>query len=75
MFKQNYKRICCGTSHIGKRGQIVIPKDIRRVMNLKAGDKLIIFVREGKFLVMVKPEEIEGFIAKMTEKMNFLKRL
>ncbi|AEF85290.1 putative transcriptional regulator [Treponema primitia ZAS-2] len=34
---------------VTSKGQITIPQDIRRKMDLKAGDKIIFFEENGKF--------------------------
>lgn len=46
----------CGTATIGPRGQIVIPKDARRKLNLETGDQLLV-IEHGHKLMLI-PEEI-----------------
>lgn len=70
-----HQHTCCGTTQIGERGQVVIPADVRKTMNLKSGDKLITFVKSDKALVMIKAENVEKIVAGMTEKMNNLKKI
>ena len=41
---------------ISSKNQIVIPSEVRKALNLKAGDKLIITVRDHKVVVMEKPK-------------------
>lgn len=70
-----HKHACCGTTQVGERGQVVIPADARKSLNLKAGDKLITFVKHGKALVMVKSSEIEHMVSHMTERVEDLKKV
>ena len=52
----------CGGKHmfgickVGEKGQIVIPKDARKVFDIKPGDSLIILGDEKKGLALVKAE-------------------
>lgn len=46
----------CGTATVGPRGQIVIPKDARRKLNLQTGDQLLVFEHGHKLMLI--PEEI-----------------
>lgn len=68
------KKSCCGTTLVGERGQVVIPADIRKSMDLKAGDKLITFAKHDKALVMIKAENMERMVEKMTAKVKSLKK-
>ena len=38
-------------STVGQRGQITIPKTIRRIKGLKANDKVIVKIEDGKIVV------------------------
>lgn len=40
---------------IGKKGQVVIPKDIRKFLGLKEGQKVVFEAREEE--VVIKPEQ------------------
>ena len=39
---------------VGKKGYIIIPKDIRDLLGIKEGDKLILNVYDGK--IILEPE-------------------
>ena len=57
-------------SKVGKRGQIVIPKPIRDMLEIKPKDKLFFFVK-GKRIVIEQrsPEEIvEEYLSVVKEK-------
>ena len=54
---------CFGTTKLGKRGQVVIPAEIRDKLNLEQGEKFIVlqhgfgsvvFLREEKFKKLMK---------------------
>jgi len=40
---------------IGEKGQVVIPKDIREMLKLRKGEKVIFEVRDNE--VVIKPEQ------------------
>ena len=56
-----------GSSVIGERGQIVIPAKAREELEIKAGDEFIFF-GHGKMLHLIKANELNQFLDKMTEK-------
>ncbi len=43
-------------STLSSKNQIVIPKEARDALGLKAGDKLLIVVRGARVIVLQKPE-------------------
>lgn len=49
-----------GLVRVNKRGQVVLPKDIRDKAGIKAGDKLMILACEvnGKFFVIGKADNL-----------------
>ncbi|MBU0612680.1 AbrB/MazE/SpoVT family DNA-binding domain-containing protein [Patescibacteria group bacterium] len=59
----------CGTTTVGERGQVVIPAEVRKRMNLETGDKLLVFCKLDKFVGLVKSDDIDKLLDKMTEKM------
>ena len=50
------KKHLFGICKVGEKGQIVIPKDARKIFNIKAGDSLILLGDESKGLALVKVE-------------------
>ena len=42
---------------LSSKNQIVIPKEAREALGLKAGDKLLVTVHDGKMMVMERPEK------------------
>lgn len=56
-----------GIVTINDRGQIVIPKEARDVMNFSAGNKLIVLGDEAEGLALIKAEQFEEQMRSVTE--------
>jgi AbrB family looped-hinge helix DNA binding protein len=55
-----------GTVKVGDRGQVVIPADARKDLNINPGDILLVMTgRYGRGLSMVKAEAIRDFASKL----------
>ena len=50
------KKHLFGICKVGEKGQIVIPKDARKIFNIKPGDSLILLGDEKKGLALIKAE-------------------
>ena len=48
----------CATSSVGPKGQVVIPKHLRDKIWIKPGDKVIILLRNNKFIWIVKADDL-----------------
>ena len=48
-----------GISKVGEKGQIVIPKEVRDIFDIKPGDSLIVLADAKKGIALVKSELIE----------------
>ncbi|MGB7847825.1 MAG: AbrB/MazE/SpoVT family DNA-binding domain-containing protein [Candidatus Acidiferrum sp.] len=44
---------------LSSKNQIVIPRDVRRALGLKPGDKLLVVLRGGHLIVLPKPKSFE----------------
>jgi AbrB family looped-hinge helix DNA binding protein len=53
-----------GSTTVGERGQAVIPQEAREIMNIKKGEKLLVFKLHERGIMMIKTKEFE----KMTNK-------
>jgi AbrB family looped-hinge helix DNA binding protein len=52
-----------GSVTVGQRGQIVIPVEIRKLLNIESGDKLIVFAKpEGKVVGLIPTEDLNYFL-------------
>ena len=47
---------------IGKKGQVVIPKDIREMLRIKDNDKIIFKVKESEVIIKRKDENVDKFL-------------
>lgn len=55
----------CGTTTIGERGQVVIPAEIRKQMNLETGDKLLVFNKFDQMICLIKAGSLDEFFDKI----------
>jgi AbrB family looped-hinge helix DNA binding protein len=54
-----------GSATVGERGQMVIPADARKALDIGAGDKMVIFGHErGKRLMIVKAEDVTQYVTR-----------
>lgn len=54
-----------GIAKVGEKGQIVIPKDARKMFNIKSGDTVVVLCDSKKGMAIVKPEIFEDTIDQM----------
>ena len=54
MDKNKYVGIC----KVGEKGQIVIPKEVRNMFDIKSGDSIIVLCDKEKGIALVKSEVI-----------------
>ena len=65
MEKHNDKYIF-GVVKVGERGQIVIPKEVREIYGIKAGETLLV-LGDQKGMALVKPEVFQQAIDQAME--------
>lgn len=56
-----------GTAKVGEKGQIVIPKEARKLFNITAGDTLLILGDESKGIIVSKPDVLSEAARKIFE--------
>ena len=62
-----------GSTTVGERGQIVIPAEARRDMDIIPGKKLIILSGpQGKMLMIAKAESVSQFLSKAMDNLSEL---
>ena len=67
---------CLGSTVVGPRGQVVIPANARKEMEIDAGETLLVFCGPGKkLLVLLKTDALEEILSTMTEYVAGFKRV
>ncbi len=61
MERNKYVGIC----KVGEKGQIVIPKEVRNIFNIKPGDSVIVLCDKEKGIALVKSDVIEDLTDKV----------
>lgn len=59
-----------GTTTMGARGQVVIPAQARKDLNLKPGDQLLVMGKFGKVLGLMKAEQLTEVIDTIMESVD-----
>ena len=49
-----------GTTTMGARGQVVVPAEARKDLNLQPGDQLLVMGKFGKALGLIRPKTWKG---------------
>ncbi len=58
--EKNIKDKYVGICKVGEKGQIVIPKEIRNMFDIKPGDSIIVLCDKEKGIALVKADVIEN---------------
>lgn len=64
MEKNKYVGVC----KVGEKGQIVIPKEIRSMFDIKPGDSVIVLCDKEKGIALLKADVIENLTDKVLNK-------
>ena len=64
MDKNKYVGVC----KVGEKGQIVIPKEIRNMFDIQAGDSVIMLCDKKKGIALLKADVIENLTDKVLNK-------
>ena len=70
------QRIVYGVVTVSEKGQIAIPVDARRYLNIKAGDKLIVLKRKDEAgLTLIKLDKMDELMFLVQEDEDFFRKL
>lgn len=64
-----------GMTTMGERGQVVIPKEIRDKINIKPGDKFLVFLKANAVVAFIKPEKFDKLIEEFATQLKDLKNI
>ena len=57
-----------GAATVGERGQLVIPASLRKDLDIKAGDRLMIFAKiDRKMISMMREKDFSEFLQKASK--------
>ena len=59
-----------GICKVGEKGQIVIPKEIRKMFDIKPGDLIVVLSDKERGIALLKADEIENLTDKVLGKEN-----
>jgi AbrB family looped-hinge helix DNA binding protein len=72
---QNLDLKLCSTVTIWPKGQIVIPKEVRETMNLNQWDSLVLFLKSGKFIWLLRNDDLDEITNFIEAQLNNFKKL
>lgn len=56
-----------GSVKVGERGQVVIPKEARKIFNIKSGDILLVLGDTERGIALVKADALREFARKILD--------
>lgn len=62
-----------GSVVVGTKGQIVIPSDVRKLLNLNSGDSMSVITKHGKAVCLIKMDDLKIFMEYMQQEIDSLK--
>ena len=70
----DHKVKLAGTVTVGPKGQVVIPAEVRDLMSIKPGDKLIaLYLSDKKSVLLVTEEQAQVYVTRMGEQFTEFK--
>lgn len=62
-----------GAVAVGDRGQIVIPAQVRKLYDIKAGDRMIVFSKPGGPIALIPADQFSQFLDRATSLLEKIK--
>lgn len=60
-----------GTATVGSKGQVVIPSDARKVLDIKEGDRLYVVGSEkGGWVGFISEDQLQQMIGRLTDSLE-----
>lgn len=50
-------------ANIWPKGQIVIPKEVRELLNIQNGDSFVVILKDNKFIGLVRNQDMDELMA------------
>lgn len=69
------KKIFYGTTIIGEKGQVVVPIEARKRLNLKKGERLLVFGMGGDMVALIKLSRVEKIAQHLSEKLKTIDKI
>ena len=66
---------CYGSTTVGEKGQVVIPHEVRELMKLEKGDKLLVFGMGNDMVAFSKISHFEKFEKHLSEKLDSIRAI
>jgi AbrB family looped-hinge helix DNA binding protein len=70
MVKKTGHNIFFGMTTVGEKGQVVVPAEARKRMDLKKGEKMIVFSPEDNMVVFCKANGLENLAMHLAKKLE-----
>ncbi|MDB5165299.1 MAG: AbrB family transcriptional regulator [Candidatus Saccharibacteria bacterium] len=65
-----------GTATVGTKGQVVIPADARKALNIEEGDRLyVVGSDKGKWLGFIQEDQLREMVSHLTDNIELYKDL
>jgi len=68
--KDNHEPLCLGTAILGERGQIVIPREARKILGLKTGDQFMVVVPHKQVIGIIPIKQAKKFLNLMNKQIE-----
>ena len=62
-----------GMTTMGERGQVVVPMEIRKKMDIQTGDQFLVFCHDNAVIGFIKPQEFDTIIERHITQLKKLK--